>query len=206
MTQRFGNPLFPYYNDIFRSPWADPVSFSATRFGPKSWLEWLGFPFVLLWKLEDFVSEPQFRDARPALLYVLAIVALVWRRPARIALDPRWRFLTIFFVGSLVAWAVMYRIFRYLVPLELLAGAFIALLVARLVPPRRVAWALAAAFVLVVVTSKYPTWWRERFGEHFLSVAVAARGAATRWCCSWRRSPCPTCCRRSRPMRALRAS
>ena len=172
MTQRFGNPLFPYYNDIFRSPWADPVSFSATRFGPKSWLEWLGFPFVLLWKLEDFVSEPQFRDARPAVLYVLAIVALVRRRPGRITLDPRWRFLTIFFVGSLLAWAVMYRIFRYLVPLELLAGAFIALLVARLVPPRRVAWALAAAFVLVVVTSKYPTWWRERFGEHFLSVQL----------------------------------
>lgn len=178
MTQRFGNPLFPYYNDIFRSPWADAVSFSATRFGPQSWLEWVAFPFVLLVKLEGFVSEPEFRDARPALLYVLVIVAilvaLVWRRRSRVAIDPRWRFLTVFFVGSLVAWAVMYRIFRYLVPLELLAGAFIALLVARLVPQRRVALALAAAFVLVVVTSKYPTWWRERFGDHFLAVQMPA--------------------------------
>lgn len=173
MAERFGNPLFPYFNDVFRSPWTDPVSFSATRFGPQSWLEWIGCPFVMLWKIEGFVAEPEFRDARPALLYLLAIAALLWRRPALgVGTDPRWRFLVAFFAGSLVAWAVVYRIFRYLVPLELLAGAFIALLVVRLVPSRRVALALASAFVLVVVTSKYPTWWRQRFEEHFLTVRL----------------------------------
>lgn len=173
MAERFGNPLFPYYNDLFRSPWADPVSFSATRFGPQSWLEWIGFPFVMLWKIEGFVAEPAFRDARPALLYVLAIVALLWRRPALgVGADPRWRFLVAFFLGSLAAWAVVYRIYRYLVPLELLAGAFIALLVVRLVPSRRAALALASAFVLVVVTSTYPTWWRQRFEDHFLTVKL----------------------------------
>jgi len=174
MAERFGNPLFPYYNDVFRSPWADPVSFSATRFGPQSWLEWLGFPFVMLWKLEGFVAEPEFRDVRPALLYVLAIAALLWRRPAAVAADSRWRFLAAFFVASLAAWAVTYRIFRYLVPLELLAGAFIALLIVRLVPSRRAALALASACVLVVVTSKYPTWWRQRFADHFLTVELPA--------------------------------
>ncbi len=24
MFERYGNPLFPYFNDVFRSPWADP--------------------------------------------------------------------------------------------------------------------------------------------------------------------------------------
>jgi hypothetical protein len=70
--ERYGNPLFPYFNDVFRSPWADPVAFSATRFGPTSAMEWLVFPFMLLWKLQDYVSEAEFRDARPALLYGLA--------------------------------------------------------------------------------------------------------------------------------------
>ena len=36
MYERYGNPLFPYFNDVFRSPWADPVAFSATLFGPAS--------------------------------------------------------------------------------------------------------------------------------------------------------------------------
>jgi len=174
MVERYGNPLFPYYNDVFRSPWADPVTFSATRFGPSSPAEWLAFPFVLLWKLAGYVSEPEFRDARPALLYVLAIVSLaLWlRRGARLQPPTHWRFLGVFFVASFVAWAFMYRIFRYLVPLELLAGMFIARLVVRLAPPRRAGWALAAAIVLAIVTSKYPTWWRQKFEDRFLTVAM----------------------------------
>jgi len=172
MWLRYGNPLFPYYNDVFQSPWADPVPFTATRFGPQSLPEWLAFPFMLLIKLEGYVSEPEFRDARPALLYVLALVALVWRRPTAVPADARWRFLAVFFVASLMAWAVMYRIFRYLVPLELLAGAFTAHLVVRLVPSRRAALALAGAFALVVLTSKYPTWWRQKFEDHFLTVSL----------------------------------
>ncbi|MCC6868573.1 MAG: hypothetical protein IT522_07095 [Burkholderiales bacterium] len=170
--ERYGNPLFPYYNDVFRSPWADPVSFSATRFGPQSWREWIGFPFVLLWRLEGFVAEPEFRDARPALLYALAIAAAVWRRPSRVVVDRRWRFLAVFLVASLAAWALLYRIFRYLVPLELLGAAFIVLFVVRWVPSRRAAWVLVGVFVLAVVTSKYPTWWRQRFEDHFLTVRL----------------------------------
>ncbi len=172
MFERYGNPLFPYFNDVFRSPWADPVSFSATRFGPASWLEWPVFPFMLLWKLEGFVAEPEFRDARPALLYALALAALAFRGRGRAVVDPRWRFLVAFFMGSFVAWAVLYRIFRYLVPLELLGAAFIVLLVVRLTPPRRVTLVLASVLVLAVVTSKYPTWWRQRFESHFLSVQL----------------------------------
>ena len=183
MHERYGNPLFPYFNDVFRSPWADPVSFSATRFGPASAGEWLVFPFMLLWKLEGYVSEPEFRDARPALLYALALAAIVVAVVRRLRAAqtpaaplpgpaPAWRFVGVFFVASFVAWAVLYRIFRYLVPLELLAGALTVGLLVRLTPPKRIAFALGAAVVLVVVTAKYPTWWRQKFGEHFLSVEM----------------------------------
>ncbi|MFO1397375.1 MAG: hypothetical protein U1F48_09950 [Burkholderiales bacterium] len=179
MAARYGNPLFPYFNDVFRSPWADPVSFSATRFGPQTAVEWLVFPYLLLVKLEGYVAEPEFRDARLALLYtlVLAALALVAVRRARGGAPPpasparpAWRFLAVFAVASFVAWALVYRIARYLVPLELLAGAFTAALVVRLVPARRATLALAAALALVVVTAKFPTWWRQPFGEHFLAV------------------------------------
>lgn len=182
MYARYGNPLFPYFNDVFRSPWADPVSFSATRFGPSSTAEWLVFPYVMLVKLEGYVAEPEYRDARLALLYTLCLVALAvfWARRRRTA-DPNeaapsaraaWRFLAVFALASFVAWALVYRIARYLVPLELLAGAFTAGLIVRLVPARRATLALAVAVVAVVATAKFPTWWRQPFGEHFLSVEL----------------------------------
>ena len=176
MVQRYGNPLFPYYNDVFRSPWADPVPFSAVRFGPQSSIEWLVFPFELLWKVKDFVSEPEFRDARPALLYSLAIAVLVvrifGRGTQRLGPTLHWRLLGAFFVASFAAWAAIYRIFRYLVPLELLAAAFIVHFILELAPRRRAALALTAAFAAVVVTAKFPTWWRQKFEEHFLSVEL----------------------------------
>lgn len=180
MYARYGNPLFPYFNDVFRSPWADPVSFSATRFGPSSLAEWLVFPYVLLVKLEGYVAEPEFRDARLALLYTLCLVALgmvVARRArgarppaAASAARPAWRFLAVFALASFLAWAVVYRIARYLVPLELLAGLFTAGLIVRLVPARRATLALALALAAVIVSAKFPTWWRQPFGEHFLTV------------------------------------
>ena len=181
MYARYGNPLFPYFNDVFRSPWADPVSFSATRFGPATPAEWLVFPYMLLVKLEGYVAEPEFRDARLALLYTLALLALalvVMRRrreeppAAPAAARAAWRFVAVFWLASFVAWALVYRIARYLVPLELLAGALTAGLLVRLVPARRLTLALAGALLLVIATAKFPTWWRQPFGERFLEVAL----------------------------------
>jgi hypothetical protein len=202
MYERYGNPMFPYFNNVFRSPWADPIAYASNFFGPGSAGEWLVFPFVLLWKLQHYVAEAEFRDARPALLYSLALISLAMALrhrtrtvttnaaalPSEAASGPppsgasatrrrqpnAWRFIGAFFVASFVAWAILYRIFRYLVPLELLAGALIVLLLIRIVPRKRVPIALAAAVLLVIVTAKFPTWWRQKFEDHFLTVQMPA--------------------------------
>ena len=128
MYERYGNPLFPYFNNVFRSPWADPTTYTANVFGPGSAAEWLVFPFMLLWKLQYYVAEAEFRDARPALLYSLALVSLAMelrRRTGRITANApalpmeaarspapwggpgtrrgqpdAWRFIAAFFVAS----------------------------------------------------------------------------------------------------------
>ncbi|MEP7328453.1 MAG: hypothetical protein ABI777_04520 [Betaproteobacteria bacterium] len=185
LYRRFGNPLFPYFNDVFRSPWADPVPFSATSFGPDAPAEWLVFPYMMLWKLQGYVAEPEFRDARPAVLYslVLVVVALALLRRHRDVEHSReaarspttadaWRFIAGFFIATFVAWAVLYRVYRYLIPLELLGGALIVHMLLRIVPARRAASALLVTVALVVVTAKFPTWWRQPFGAHFLAVEM----------------------------------
>ena len=145
MAERYGNPLFPYYNDIFRSPWADPVSFSATRFGPTSLRR------MARLSLRDAVEGQGLRirgrvpRCAPGVALragadgvLLRIVRRPVARPAVPAIRSR--------SGASSAcssWCrssrgrSMYRIFRYLVPLELLGGAFIAYFVVRLVPARR---------------------------------------------------------------------
>lgn len=172
LVERFGNPLFPYYNDVFRSPWADPVRFTATRFGPGSLVAWAWFPYEMLWNLEGFVAEPEFRDARPALLYTLAIAALIARPPRLPGMRREWRFLGVFFLASFVAWAAMYRIFRYFVPLEMVGALFVAHFVVRFTRGRHLALAFALVFVGVVVTAKFPTWWRQRFDQQFFVVSM----------------------------------
>jgi len=84
-----------------------------------------------------------------------------------------WRFLGVFFLASFVAWAAMYRIFRYIVPLEMVGALFIARFVTRFVRGRHVALAMAAALAGVIVTAKFPTWWRQRFDQQFFVVAMA---------------------------------
>ncbi len=186
LWQRYANPLFPYFNDVFRSPWADAVPFSATAFGPDAPAEWLVFPYMMLWKLQGYVAEPEFRDARPAVLYTLVLVSLalmVLRRlrggeasvpAAAPGTRDAWQFIGALFVTAFIAWALLYRIYRYLIPLELLAGALIVHLLLGLVPARRVGAALLVTIALVIVTAKFPTWWRQPFGERFLAVEMPA--------------------------------
>src|SRR5205807_1701569 len=72
----FDNPLFPYFNDVFRSPWWDEAPLFDRRFGPHTLLEWLGFPFRFFGYSSLFVTEVRFRDWRLGLLCVSAIGAL----------------------------------------------------------------------------------------------------------------------------------
>ena len=81
MWERFGNPLFPYFNEVFKSPWGAEGSYRDLRFIPKSLHVWLLFP---IWFNIDpmQVGEVPFRDLRFSLIYVLLLVLLVrgvWR-------------------------------------------------------------------------------------------------------------------------------
>jgi len=75
MWERFGNPLFPYFNEVFKSPWGAEGSYRDLRFIPKSLHVWLLFP---IWFNIDpmQVGEVPFRDLRFSLIYVLLLVLL----------------------------------------------------------------------------------------------------------------------------------
>ncbi len=41
----YGNPMFPYYNAIFQSPYFDNFNLTETHFFPTTWIQWLFYPF-----------------------------------------------------------------------------------------------------------------------------------------------------------------
>jgi len=116
----WGNPLLPYFNDLFRSPWVSPEPFRDLRFMPRDRWEWIFYP--AFWLLDGHrVWEYGFRDLRVPLLIVasFALPVFAWRRMRREmpALGLVWLFIAV----SYLLWLQLFSIYRYLSVLELLA-------------------------------------------------------------------------------------
>ena len=173
---RYGDPVFPYFNQIFHSPWAAPVAATDLRFMPRDLLQALGYPLFWAFRRSTLVSELPVRDPRVALGWAAALVLAVrgvrQRRAERAVVVA----LAVWSVGY-VLWEVQFSILRYLVPLELLSGPLLLAALAPLLGRLRsgwagpAAWALAAGLIAVTV---YPDWGHAKPGP----VAVAVRPPA----------------------------
>ena len=129
----FGSPVFPFYNEIFRSPEAPLESIADGRFTPHGLLDAFAYPFYWLAGVPRS-AEWAFRDPRFAALIVLLAVTIGvgrWRNVE--LLRPRdKRFLLLFF-ASYALWLQAFSIQRYAIVLELLAAPLLVLLLSRLV-------------------------------------------------------------------------
>jgi hypothetical protein len=132
MYRHFGSPLFPFFNQIFQSPFAPPLNFVDARFLPKTTWQAAFYPFYWI-ATQNLVAEPQFRDARFAaalvFLSMLGLYALLDRVSRHERSSGRDKgvllALTTFWLVSYVVWLAMFSIYRYAIPLEMLSGALI---------------------------------------------------------------------------------
>jgi len=162
----FGNPFFPYFNTVFQSPYWEIASFHDDRFGPRTFLQALGFP-LLFARESRFVSEGSFRDYRLATVYVLAALCLAKALLARERRwDVPWRVLGIFALAAYLIWLPLFAIYRYLLPLEVLSGAFVVGAFAYLLKDVRARYiVLVLIAVLLVGTTRKTGWERVPFTE-----------------------------------------
>ncbi len=175
-----GNPILPLYNNVFRSPLLEPLSFTDTRFVPKSTLEALYYPFVIAVDPHR-VSEVLFRDFRIPLFYATSIIAgaVLANRMARKSVRPNLSdfqtptFLLVAATVSLLVWSVVAGIYRYLAALEVLAPTLIATAVFLIVPNRRVAvWGSAAIAIFVMVTTVPGSWGRKEWSKRWVEIDI----------------------------------
>jgi hypothetical protein len=168
LQQSYGNPVFPYFNQLFHSPDALPEAYADRRFAPTGLFDGLMAPVHLAAGTQRH-SEMFLRDPR-LLLGLAAFIAAWWTSRARAPnTTARWRLLTLFYVASLLLWAFQYGIYRYALPLEMLAALPLVWL-ARQWPPRSAAVALCLMLLLVSVGTRRPDWSRQSFATPALRI------------------------------------
>ena len=179
LYKQFGNPVFPYFNNIFQSSFAPLNSARDMKFLPVSWHDRLLFPFIFT-QNPYRVGEIPWRDVRLALLYFLlpTCLALRWAFLGKKIESPRittpfsTRYLLWAAMLSYAAWLFLFAIYRYILSLEILAPLLIVMTLGML-PCRVQTRVMLAGLVLftILVTMQPGTWGRtSQWQEHAVSI------------------------------------
>jgi hypothetical protein len=163
----FGNPILPFMNQVFHSPFVDFRSFADGRFFPRGLGMILAFPFYWAVQAGALAGELPVRDPRFAIAYIAVVTLAVQTLRRPFGKDGRSRseiLLVLFFALSFALWEVQFSILRYLATLELLCGAVVLAALRPLLirPAIRVPVALGFVGLCVVVQALtvYPDWGR----------------------------------------------
>ncbi len=170
LYHRFGSPVFPLFNGVFRSPWYPPAGVIDDRFFPRGLLQWLFYPLYWIGGAA-LPSDLPFRDPRGAVVLCLGLIAaLPW--PGRPTLTPVQRAVLVFLAAGYAAWLASSSILRYAVVIEVMAGLAIPLLLARLLRGQALAGALVLAVGLVLPATRYPATFRVSYGAETVRADV----------------------------------
>lgn len=185
LWSRFGNPLFPFYNKIFKSPYFYDRNWADNRYIPKTFKSAVLLPFHFITDTTGAALSRNFRTIRYALVYGLLLlcfviivvgllVSLRRRSLSKVRLLDRTAiFLLVFFVVSYVIWQAKFAIIRYAVPLELLAPIVIVLLIQILLPWNSLRLILTVVvFTSIVMVMKPLSVWRREWSSSYIEVAV----------------------------------
>jgi hypothetical protein len=173
LWERFGNPVFPFANNIFHSPDAPDSPLRDTRFLPTSVWDIVGYP--LYWLLGGSphpgllspASETDPKDARFVLALALAPVALIVgvlrrRRPP----DQGVAGMLLACAISYVVWLFGFGIQRYLIPVEILCGAVVLALVSWIDTARLRLGMMLGLAVITLARIHVASWGRVPWGHH----------------------------------------
>ena len=176
-----GSPFFPYFNDLFHSPLLLNASYRDTTFIPQELVTRLLFPFYF--SANSFlVAEWHFRDVRILMVFVTLPCCAIWALarkagktwPASHWIDPTpSRFLAMAAAISYAAWLWLFCIYRYLLPLEMLAPLLIAVALGWLPLSNRArTTTLVALLVLSQSLVQINFAGRKPWGDHYLEVTA----------------------------------
>ena len=178
----YGNPFFPFFNNIFKSKFFPTISFVDARFFPKTFLQSICYPFF--WSgahgLSSTVAELKFTDPRFFIVYLIVIVLFLKfllkyfskvRQPVEKA-DP-FDFILLVWIFSYIIFQVKFSIIRYAIPLENLSGLIIIYTLVRFLKDKQhlAIYLSIVITVSIIILTKIPSWGRLPIGNVFYSIS-----------------------------------
>ncbi len=185
-----GSPVFPVFNNIFRSPDFIEEAIAFNRFIPSSLSDLLAFPFLMAQHRSWIYSEAVSPDLRPSVLAVVALLGAVALGARPILQSVRGsirtpdqapagrRRLVLFFVVSVAGWLATSANGRYATPIVLLLGPLIFVSGSQLLGGRRAAMlclALLPVQGLVLYDAGNPRWAAAAWTSTWLPITVPAQ-------------------------------
>ncbi|MEW6450469.1 MAG: glycosyltransferase family 39 protein [Pseudomonadota bacterium] len=179
----FGNPVFPWLNQVFQSPYYEPEPIRDSRFLPHDFWQAIAYPLYWTRTTRYLVTEMSLRDWRDAIAYI-AIAAGVLKlavdhlsdRHRRSGARPQTRGLGLIFIFVTVSfflWELSFGIYRYAVAIEMLSGVIAMGALIWLFENSRVRiMAAIALLAMAATTTVYPDWGRGQYGERYVDVRV----------------------------------
>lgn len=171
-----GNPFFPFANNIFKSTYLPArgnfFSFFDT-FGLSKVPYYLSLPFIWL-SASDFSEAKEIRDGRMLLAYIgfaLVFLAVIRRKQ----LTKKQLGVIVFFIASWGAWILIFRVYRYLIVLELLSGIIFFLGIASLLEYQKLPVKIVTLIVVTIFLyhiTVYPFWGRRPWQDHFSNTDI----------------------------------
>lgn len=174
LERQFGNPVFPFYNAIFKSPNYYLVNPVDLRFFPRNLMQTLFYPFYFSW--QKLTAEVAFRDFRLPVVYLLLIIyagKIIFTQ--RCAMTDSKKYLLTFFMSSYVLWQLVFSAQRYAIILDMLAPLLIYILLESIFENTTLINKLGLLlFIFLVVSIKPMHWgrlsWKDR--ESYFDVQI----------------------------------
>lgn len=182
MWTNFANPLFPFFNKIFQSPYIETdFNLQDARFLPKDIWQFLFYPLYFIQE-QTLVAEVKFKETRFAIAYILIVILLgviIYQYTSRRSLEqqnnlvhlPILGFLLPFYCSAYLIWLKGFSIYRYLIVLELITPVLIILIIAYFYPQKRTVFVISIAiFALIAATVKPLDWWRMAWSDNYFGI------------------------------------
>lgn len=130
--KELGNPLFPYFNHIFKSPLFPHTALANSPFVPHGWKERLFLPFL---RLSFFDSEYRldFRILWGYISFILLGAGGLFYIKKRPLFKPYVLLLGLF-IGTYIPWVIFFGNIRYAIFLEILSSLLLVCLSVRFIP------------------------------------------------------------------------
>jgi hypothetical protein len=181
LASHYGNPILPYMNQTFRSPYAPLASQSeGTTHGI---VDLLFDPVV--WTLHPTsVSVPSFVEASLPIAEVLLITLLVISvsravfqlRPIKVFTSDKQRYLIAIAIVSYVTWNFIADVYRYLIPIEMISFTLIFICLQAI--STQIGWkpvvsvGIIAVALLCIISEQPMNWGRSAWSATYFGASI----------------------------------